>query len=102
MYVFDLAPQLASDYQLGNWYTSTSLNVPFTTTLVMERVGRDRRYRLVNGRLIIEGRDGEPAAERVLGSAAELSEVLDGIFNVVPPAPVEELFAVIADQTRGV
>lgn len=100
MYVFDLAPQLPSDYEIGNWYTSTSLNVPFTTTLVMERVGSNRRYRLVNGRLVIEGRDGEPVAERMLGSAAELGEVLDEIFNVAPPAPVEELFAIIASQTE--
>jgi len=95
MYVFDRTPQLPSDYELGNWYTSTSPFVPFTSMLVMERVSRGRRYKLVNRHLTIEGRDGEPVSERVLGSAAELQQVLDETFGVTPPASSDEIFAVI-------
>jgi N-hydroxyarylamine O-acetyltransferase len=95
MYVFDLAPQLPSDYELGNWYTSTSPFVPFTSTLVMERVSSDRRHKLVNRHLITEGSDGEPVSERVLGSAAELQQVLDETFGVTPPASADEIFALI-------
>jgi N-hydroxyarylamine O-acetyltransferase len=95
MYVFDLAPQLPSDYELGNWYTSTSPFVPFTSTLVMERVSNGRRHKLVNRHLTTEGRDGEPVSERVLGSAAELQQVLDETFGVTPPASADEIFAVI-------
>jgi N-hydroxyarylamine O-acetyltransferase len=95
MYVFDLAPQLPSDYELGNWYTSTSPFVPFTSMLVMERVSNGRRYKLVNRHLITEGPDGEPVSERVLGSAAELQQVLDETFGVTPPASADEIFAVI-------
>jgi N-hydroxyarylamine O-acetyltransferase len=92
MYVFDLAPQIPSDYELGNWYTSTSPLVPFTSMLVMERVSSDKRYKLVNRRLRIETRDGEVMSERSIGSAEELSQLLDETFNVTPPASIEDIF----------
>ena len=92
MYVFDLAPQIQSDYELGNWYTSTSPLVPFTSMLVMERVSNDKRYKLVNRRLRIETRDGELMSERSIGSAEEMRQVLDETFNVAPPAPVEDVY----------
>ena len=37
-YVFDLEPQIQSDYDVGNWYTSTSPDAPFLDLLIMERV----------------------------------------------------------------
>lgn len=92
MYVFDLVPQLQSDYELGNWYTSTSPLVPFTSMLIMERVSRDKRYKLVNRRLSVETRDGQVMSERSIDSADELRKVLDGMFNVTPPAPAEDIF----------
>ena len=92
MYVFNLEPQIQSDYELGNWYTSTNPRVPFINNLVIERVSSDKRYKLVNRRFIIEARDGQVAVERAIGSVDELHQVLDEIFNVTPPAPVEEIF----------
>ena len=100
MYVFNLEPQIPSDYQLGNWYTSTHPSMPFRNVLIMERVSADRRYKLINNRFAIEARDGEVAAEQELGSAEELRRVLDESFGVTPPVPVEELFARIADGSR--
>lgn len=96
MYVFDLIPQLPSDYELGNWYTSTNPSVPFPTTLVMERVTGDHRFKLVNRHLIVEARDGEQVSTRTLESAGELRQVLDETFNVASPVPVEELYAIIS------
>lgn len=93
MYVFNLEPQIQSDYELGSWYTSTSPNVPFTGMLVMERVAPGKRYKLINRRFLIEGRDGELVDERLLGSSDEFRQVLDENFNVAPPAPVEEIVA---------
>ncbi|MGV7219248.1 arylamine N-acetyltransferase family protein [Bradyrhizobium sp. UFLA05-112] len=93
MYVFDLVPQLQSDYELGNYFTSTSSIPPFTSTLIMERVAADARYKLANRRLTIEGRDGEVMSERTIDSADELRRVLHETFNVEPPVPVEEVFA---------
>jgi N-hydroxyarylamine O-acetyltransferase len=93
MYVFDLVPQIQSDYELGNYFTSTSSATPFTSTLIMERVAADGRYKLANRRLTIEGRDGEVKSERAIDSADELGQVLHQTFNVEPPVPVEEVFA---------
>jgi len=92
MYVFDLAPQLQADFELGNWYTSTSPHVPFTSTLVMERLRRDKRYKLVNLQLRTEARDGELVSERSIVSAEALHQVLDETFNVTPPAPARDIF----------
>lgn len=96
MYCFNLEPQLPSDYELGNWYTSTHPKVPFTNMLIMERLTGDKRFKLVNRRFMIETRDGEVSLERELGSAAELGQLLDETFNVSPPAPIEEIFGRIS------
>ncbi len=99
MYVFDLAPQIQSDYELGNWYTSTSPLVPFTSMLVMERVRSEKRYKLVNRSLRIEMRDGQLMSERSIGSAEELHQVLHETFNVTPPASVEDIFNRIRSES---
>jgi N-hydroxyarylamine O-acetyltransferase len=92
MYVFNLEPQIQSDYELGNWFTSTHASAPFLSTLIMERLGSDKRYKLVNRRLTIEARDGEIVAERSIGSADELGQILEQTFKMTPPVPVEQIF----------
>jgi N-hydroxyarylamine O-acetyltransferase len=92
MYVFDLQPQIQADYEVGNWFTSTSPLVPFTGRLVVERVTGGRRHRLVDRLLTTEWRDGEVASERRIGSSSELDEVLRDTFKITPPVPVEEIF----------
>jgi N-hydroxyarylamine O-acetyltransferase len=93
MYVFDLQPQILSDYVLGSWYASTHPSMPFTSMAVMERLANDRRYRLVNRRLVTEARDGELISERMIETAAELAQVIDEIFGVSLPVPAEEIWA---------
>jgi N-hydroxyarylamine O-acetyltransferase len=93
MYVFDLQPQIESDYVLGSWYTSTHPSIPFTFMAVMERVTDDRRYRLVNRRLVTEARDGEIISERMIETAAELAHVIDEVFGVTLPVPAEDVWA---------
>ena len=97
MYVFDLQPQIQADYELGNWFTSTSPLVPFTTLLVMERIAGNQRFKLVNRLLSTEASDGEVVAERTLQSASELSEAMRDTFKVTPPVTVEDIF----DRTGG-
>jgi N-hydroxyarylamine O-acetyltransferase len=92
LYVFDLQPQIQADYELGNWFTSTSPLVPLTSRLIMERLAGGRRSRLVDRTLSSEARDGEVIAERTLRSADELRKVLDDTFGVTPPVPAEEIF----------
>ena len=98
MYVFDLRALLPSDYELGNWYTSTNPNAPFLHVLIMERLAADRRHKLIGNRYVIEARDGELIEERVLHTPAALGKVLDQIFNVQMPTPVDELFARISQK----
>lgn len=93
MYVFTLEPQLPSGYVLSNWFTSTSPLAPFTKTLIMERIVGDRRCKLVNRRLTLEGRDGEVAVEREIADAGQLDKALRTYFGMEPPAPAEALFA---------
>jgi N-hydroxyarylamine O-acetyltransferase len=92
MYVFDLHPQLAADYELSNWFTSTSPFVPFASRLIMERLAGDRRHKLVDRQLSTEARDGEVIAERTLKTPGELGEALRETFKVTPPVAVEEIF----------
>ncbi|SJZ35783.1 N-hydroxyarylamine O-acetyltransferase [Enhydrobacter aerosaccus] len=96
-YAFDLQPQIQADYELGNWYTSTSPLVPFGSVLIMERLARDKRYKLINRRFAIEARDGELASERLLDSPEELRQVLEETFNIVPPVPAVEVFVRLGD-----
>ena len=92
MYVFNLEPQIQSDYELGNWFTSTSADAPFVSTLIMERLGSYKRYKLMNRRLTIEARDGEIVTEHSIGSAGELGQILEETFKMTPPVPVDEIF----------
>lgn len=95
MYVFDLQPQLQSDYELGSWFTATSPLAPFSRMLIMERLAGDRRYKLVNRRLIVETADGEVDSERLIESSDDLRQVLGEHFGMQPPAPVDEIFGKI-------
>jgi N-hydroxyarylamine O-acetyltransferase len=93
MYVFDLAPQIPADYVLGNWFTSTSPLVPFTSRLIMERLTRDKRYKMSNRSFLVEAREGEVIAKRELANAGEFRRVIDDTFRIALPAPEEEIFA---------
>jgi N-hydroxyarylamine O-acetyltransferase len=97
MYVFNMEPQIPSDYELGNWFTSTNPLAPFPTMLIVERVSRDKRYKLINRRFVIEARDGEIVVERAIEGPEEMGRILDETFNVAPPAQAEEIFARIGD-----
>ncbi len=92
MYGFNLEPQLPADYQLGNWYTSTSPQAPFLHVLIMELVSPTQRHKLINRRYAIEARDGKVVEEKNLESAAELGGILDRVFGVTPPGSIDSLF----------
>jgi N-hydroxyarylamine O-acetyltransferase len=92
-YVFNLEPQTPSDYDVANWYTSTSSDAPFMSTLIIERIAGGRRYKLINNRFVTEIRDGEVADDRVIGNADEFGRILDQTFGITPPVPAPEIFA---------
>ncbi|QUD89220.1 arylamine N-acetyltransferase family protein [Phenylobacterium montanum] len=91
VYRFTLEPAVQADYEAGNWWTSTHPTSLFRNALLMERLTPEARYSLLNNRLI-ERRDGE-ARERLLASAAELGAVLDDLFGLTTPEPIEAVWA---------
>jgi N-hydroxyarylamine O-acetyltransferase len=94
-YVFDLTPQLPSDYAVANWFASTHPQFIFTNLLAAERLTGKARWNLVNTRLTERTRDGA-VSERTLSSSDELASVLDEVFDIAPPVPAAEVFAKIA------
>jgi N-hydroxyarylamine O-acetyltransferase len=96
MYVFGVDAQVTADYELSNWYTSTSPQVWFTKRLLVERLTGAARYTLSNRRLVERQRGGE-VRERTLSSAVELGEVLDQVFNLAPPVSADSIFARLGD-----
>ena len=40
MYAFNLEPQLPSDAEQANWFTSTNPSAPFTGNVIVEQIGR--------------------------------------------------------------
>jgi len=101
MYVFDLVPQIHADYVLSNWYTSTSPLTPFTSVLILERLSRDARYKLVNRRLVIEAREGVVLSERIIETPEALRSVIDEVFGITLPVPIDDVWARTETNERG-
>jgi N-hydroxyarylamine O-acetyltransferase len=94
-FVFTLEPQLPADYEMANWFFATHPAGPFTKMIIMQIIKADGRVSLVNTQLSERKQDGRQF-ERTLQSAAEFAVALDEVFDIEPPAPVEEIFARIA------
>ena len=94
-YVFDLTPQLPSDYAISNWFASTSPDFLLTNVLLAERLTAEARWTLVDTRLT-ERRLGGAVDERTLESSDQLAAVLDEVFDLEPPVPAAQVFAKIA------
>jgi N-hydroxyarylamine O-acetyltransferase len=89
MYRFTLEPQLAVDYAVGNWWTSTSPTALLTRNLLAERLTPEARYSLFNTKFTIRHADGR-VEERHLSGPEELGKVLAETLAIrLPAAPVE-------------
>jgi N-hydroxyarylamine O-acetyltransferase len=84
VYHFDLREQTLADYEVANWYHSTSPDSHFNTMLIVARPGRDCRYALRNNELAVHHLHGT-SERRVLGSTAEIRDTLTQIFNLTLP-----------------
>lgn len=100
-FLFDLSPQIPADYEVANWYTSTSPAAPFLRTLIMERIAGEQRMKLVDRRFTIENGRGEMIEERTLASAEDLGRVLEQSFRITPPVAVSSIFARFAEVDSG-
>jgi len=83
-YQFDLAPQLAVDDELGNWWTSASPASHFTFSLIAARSPAGRRHALRNYDYSIHVLGGK-SDKRRLGSAEEVCAVLESDFGIDIP-----------------
>jgi N-hydroxyarylamine O-acetyltransferase len=92
IYLLSTEPQVPADFEVANWYTSTSPQTWLTRSLLVQRLGEKARYQLSNTRFTERRHDGE-LLERTLASAQELDQVLDQVFGLTAPASAETVFA---------
>ena len=97
LYRFTLAPQARIDYEVANWYTSTSPRSRFTQNLIVCRVVGDARINLQNTKLSIWQPDGR-VEQRVLADASDLRQVLEDVMGLALPASAETIWAKVAQQ----
>lgn len=92
LYRFSLLPQLPTDYEMANWFTSTCPNTLFTANLMCARPEPDRRHALLNRNFTIRHRGGR-VERRTIADAAELHEVLTRNFRVnIPRADADAVW----------
>lgn len=84
LYRFDLQPQQDIDYELANYYTSTSPNSHFTSSLIAARAEPGRRLVLRNRDFAVH-HTGGATERRTLDDAAEICALLERDFRLRLP-----------------
>jgi N-hydroxyarylamine O-acetyltransferase len=92
IYLLSTEPQVPADFEVANWWTSTSPRTWLTRSLLVQRLGDKARYQLSNARFTERHHDGR-FVERTIESAQELGEVLDQVFGLSPPQSADAVFA---------
>ncbi len=93
LYRFDLQEQFLTDYEVGNWYTSTHPKSPFVTDLMAARTDSGCRYTLRNNVLSVHRLSGL-TERRKIGSAYDLHKTLEDVFRLTLP-DTQELGAIL-------
>ena len=94
LYRFGLEEHFLPDYEVTNWYLSHNPASHFITGLMAARPAAGRRYTLRNADFAIHFLNGR-TERRVLGTAVELRETLEGPFGLTLP-DARELDATLA------
>lgn len=81
LYRFDLQEQFEVDYEITNYFLSTSPASHFVSTLIAARALPDRRLALLNNRLSIHHLDGR-SERREIETAPELTDLLEKEFGI--------------------
>jgi N-hydroxyarylamine O-acetyltransferase len=81
LYRFSPQEQMAVDYEVANWFTSTHPNSLFVNHLIAARPDPAARYTLFNNKFRIHNPDGT-TKRRILKGAAEFAEVLARHFGI--------------------
>ena len=99
LYRFGLQEQPLPDIEIYSWYVSNHPESKFVTGLMVARAAEDCRYTLLNNEFAVHRLNGT-SERRVLGSAAELREVLTGPLRVkLPEGP--EIDTALSRLTAG-
>jgi N-hydroxyarylamine O-acetyltransferase len=101
LYTFELHEQQLADYEVSNWHLANHPQSHFVQGIVAARSEVGRRHALRNTRYAIHHRDGR-TERRILASAAEMREVLEGPFAIaLPESPhLDEKLAALVENSR--
>lgn len=101
LYTFELHEQQIADYEVSNWYLCHHPQSIFVNGILAARAGAAERHALRNTRYAIHYPDGR-TERRVLSSASEMREVLEGPFRVaLPEAPnLDAKLALLVETNR--
>lgn len=99
LYRYDLIEAFPVDFEVSNWYVSTSPDSIFLQRLMAARALPEVRYALANTSLSIY-RTGAAPQKREIGSSGELISVLDEMFDIEVPdvARLEKCFVRWRDE----
>jgi N-hydroxyarylamine O-acetyltransferase len=99
-YRFTLEPHRPVDYEPLNWFTATYPRSLFVNNLVLERLRPGLRANLLNDRLTLSRAGSAPQVRRI-ENAIDFAQVLDSVFDLLPPVPAAELFARVPKGLDG-
>lgn len=81
LYDFDMQPQIMMDFEVANWYTSTSPQSTFRKILVAARTDVDIRYSL-RGRDFSVYEKGKEPVKKEIQDLEELKEILVNVLKI--------------------
>lgn len=81
LYFFDLMEQYPTDFEVGNWYTSTYPTAGFRNHLVLSIKTEECRYTLYNNVLTAYYPD-RPAEKKSFHSPEEIRKLMTGLFKI--------------------
>jgi N-hydroxyarylamine O-acetyltransferase len=84
LYLFTLEPALPIDYEIANWFTSTSPKSRFYPDFLAERLTPESRLSVLNAKVTKRHKDGE-TDQRILADAEEFAAVLEEELGITPP-----------------
>jgi N-hydroxyarylamine O-acetyltransferase len=101
LYAFEMHEQQLADYEVSNWYLANHPQSIFVTGVAAALAGATARHALRNTRHAIYYPDGR-IERRILASAGEMREVLEGPFAIaLPDSPnLDEKLAALVESSR--
>ena len=101
LYTFEMHEQQLADYEVSNWYLANHPQSIFVNGLAAARATTHERHAMRNTRYAIHHPDGR-TERRILASAGEIREVLEGPFAIaLPDSPnLDEKLAALVENNR--